>query len=202
MFVKWYIRFHIHTHLHQGEPRFALRFSALYKNFCAFIVPRNGDPCSSMDSDPSRLPASVGLGLWTRSLALAGSHVALRKKQSAHQLGEREGEGASMTLAVADALFICRPVTSFSNTTDLWLRRLGRWRPRPHCLSACLPACQLAPHPEIGGELVGASLVMVSHQRCDFMRASASASGSRNENGRGEAVFYLDVVFLSGRNLS
>ena len=49
------------------------------------------------------------------ALALAGSHVALRKKQSAHQLGEREGEGASMTLA--DALFICRPVTSFPNTT-------------------------------------------------------------------------------------
>ena len=137
------------------------------------------------------------------ALALAGSHVALRKKQSAHQLGEREGEGASMTLADARAVHLPAGNIIFQHNRPVapaW--RLGRWRPRPHCLSACLPACQLAPHPEIGGELVGASLVMVSHQRCDFMRASASASGSRNENGRGEAVFYLDVVFLSGRNLS
>ena len=81
-------------------------------------------------------------------LALAGSHVALRKKQSAHQLGEREGEGASMTLADArDGRAVHLPagniIFQHNRPVDPAARAVAAAAGRTACLPACLPASSL-----------------------------------------------------------
>ena len=75
-------------------------------------------------------------------LALAGSHVALRKKQSAHQLGEREGEGASMTLADARAVHLPAGNIIFQHNRPVApaARAVAAAAALPVCLPACLPA--------------------------------------------------------------